>query len=171
MSKTLWMMCGCPGSGKTWFAKHKLMNGTGWRYISRDEIRFSIIKNEEDYFSHEKEVYAEFLKQINSALEGEGIFNVVADATHLDGRSRLKLINYLNDVRHGLKDINIIPVVVQTELEEAFRNNDQREGRSVVPHSVIRRMNMQFVDPKEDDFKYTAIMYVDNSRHHYIEKP
>ena len=54
MTKTLWLMCGAPGSGKSWFAKNILKTDDTWQYISRDEIRFSLIKEGEDYFGKEK---------------------------------------------------------------------------------------------------------------------
>ena len=166
MSKTLWMMVGVPGSGKTWFAKHKLIQGLGWRYVSRDEVRFSIITDEDEYFSKEKEVFREFINRIKAAFNDDGIFNVVADATHLNWPSRRKLINAI-----GVSDINIIPVVIQSNIEDSIQRNEEREGRAVVPRSVMRQMNASLTDPKTDDFKYTAIMYVDNSIHHYTEKP
>ena len=93
--KTLWILCGAPASGKSYYVKNHLMNGNGWMYISRDEVRFSIIKDEENYFSHEDEVYKEFIYRIYKALTGEGIFNVIADATHLNWTSRNKLIKNL----------------------------------------------------------------------------
>ena len=60
--KTLYIMCGAPASGKTWFAKHNLCNGPGWYYVSRDEVRFSLLKDDEDYFSRE---------EINSKIKEE----------------------------------------------------------------------------------------------------
>ena len=169
INKTLWIMCGPPASGKTWFAKNKLQNGPGWIYVSRDEVRFSIIKDEEDYFSHEKEVYNEFIKRIHTALNGEGIFNVIADATHLNWSSRNKLIKNLSTLEHEWKNISIIPVVVKTDDMIMLQCNDEREGRSKVPHSVIRRMSAQFEDPKNDPYEYTAIMYVDNGKEKYVD--
>ena len=50
---TLYLMSGIPASGKSTYA-HKLAEKTGAVYISRDEIRFSLLKDEEDYFTHEK---------------------------------------------------------------------------------------------------------------------
>ena len=168
IEKTLWIMCGPPASGKTWFAKNRLQNGPGWIYVSRDEVRFSIIKEDEDYFSHENEVYVEFLRRIHSALNEEGIFNVIADATHLNWSSRNKLISNLSVLEHGLKNICIIPVVVETDPMVMIQRNDERNGRTKVAHSVIRRMSAQFSDPKNDPYEYTAIMYVDNGKE--IEK-
>lgn len=165
-NKNLWMLVGIPGSGKTWFAKHKLMIGLGWRYISRDEIRFSIITEQDKYFSKEKEVFQKFVENIKYAFEEDGVFNVIADATHLNWASRHKLINAL-----GIKNINIIPVVIESNIEDSIKRNEEREGRTIVPRSALQRMVVSFTDPKTDEFNYTAIMYVDNSIHHYTEKP
>ena len=93
MSKTLWIMCGPAGAGKTWFAKHKLCNGPGWYYVSRDEVRFSLLKDEDDYFSREDEVFDLFISKIVRGFYEEGVYNIVADATHLSWGSRKKLLN------------------------------------------------------------------------------
>lgn len=37
-------------------------------YISRDEIRYSMISDKDEYFSKEKEVFNEYVKQIDEAL-------------------------------------------------------------------------------------------------------
>ena len=169
IEKTLWIMCGPPASGKSWFAKHKLKNGPGWMYISRDEIRFSILKEGEDYFAHENDVFIEYIKQIHHALHSEGIFNVIADATHLNWKSRNKLISNLEKIEHGLQNINIIPVVVEADMMVMLKRNEERTGRERVGHGAIRRMAMQFDDPKHDPYDYTAIMYVDNGKEQYAD--
>ena len=156
--KTLWIMVGIPGSGKTYFAKHNLMQGPGWWYVSRDEIRYSLVKENEEYFSKETEVFEQFISKIKAGLDEEGIYNVIADATHLNTKSRQKLINALHR-----NNIQIIPVVMQTDLLNSLKQNDMRDGRAKVSHSAIRRMNAQLEDPVEDSFNYTAIMYVNNN--------
>ena len=61
--KKVWLMCGIPGSGKSTWAKKRLMeNGGIW--ISRDEVRFSMVKEDEDYFSKECEVFDKFIANI-----------------------------------------------------------------------------------------------------------
>ena len=52
MNNTLVLMCGAPGSGKTTIAKKLMCNND--LYISRDEIRYSMISDEDEYFSKEK---------------------------------------------------------------------------------------------------------------------
>ena len=82
----LYLMMGIPGSGKSTYLKTRFIERL--RVISRDEIRFSMVKEDEEYFSKEKEVYAEFISQIKEALKFEA--EVFADATHLNETSRAK---------------------------------------------------------------------------------
>jgi predicted kinase len=161
MNKTLWLMCGAPGSGKTWFAKNKLMKDSNWDYISRDEVRFSMIKNDEEYFSHETAVFNEFVEKITSALYW-GADNVIADATHLNWGSRRKLLKALNKNYTLMEVLNIIPVMMETTLEDALVRNRLRAGRARVPEETIRRMYKNISDPVKDPYKYTAIMRVKN---------
>lgn len=160
MNKTLWIMCGAPGSGKTWFAKNKLMKDYGWDYISRDEVRFSIIKDNEEYFSHETAVFNEFVEKIAIALDW-GHDNVIADATHLNWGSRRKLLKALSK-NCVLEDVDVIPVVIDAKLEDIFEHNKLRDGRARVPEETIRRMYNSISDPAKDPYKYTAIMRVRN---------
>jgi len=160
MNKTLWLMCGAPGSGKTWFAKNKLMKGYGWDYISRDEVRFSMIKDGEEYFSHETAVFNEFVEKIAIALDW-GHDNVIADATHLNWGSRRKLLKALSK-NCVLEDVDVIPVVIDVKLEDILERNKLRDDRARVPEETIRRMYSSISDPAKDPYKYTAIMRVRN---------
>ena len=166
MSKTLWIMCGAPGSGKTWFAKNKLCDGPGWYYVSRDEVRFSLLKDEDDYFSREYEVFDLFISKIVRGFYEEGVYNIVADATHLSWGSRKKLLNAIKfymGFRWKEEEINIIPVVVYSDYETIVVRNKERDGRARVPEDALRKMYNSMTDPYRDPYKYTAIMKVDNS--------
>ena len=56
---TLYMMIGAPGSGKsTWAKEHLPENGV--TLVSRDNIRFKLLRNDPNYFSKEKEVFKHF---------------------------------------------------------------------------------------------------------------
>lgn len=153
-------MCGAPGSGKTWFAKNKLMKDYGWDYISRDEVRFSMIKDGEEYFSHETAVFNKFVEKIAIALDW-GHDNVIADATHLNWGSRRKLLKALSK-NCVLEDVDVIPVVIDAKLEDVFEHNKLRNGRARVPEETIRKMYSSISDPVKDPYKYTAIMRVRN---------
>lgn len=153
-------MCGVPASGKTWFAKNKLMKDSNWDYISRDEVRFPMIKDGEDYFSHETAVFNAFIGKITFALE-YGNDNIIADATHLNWGSRRKLLKALEKYI-SLENVDIIPVVIDAKLEDILEHNKLRDGRARVPEETIRRMHRNISDPAKDPYKYTAIMRVKN---------
>ena len=160
MNKTLYIMCGAPASGKSWFAKNKLMKDSNWDYISRDEVRFSMIKDDEEYFSHETAVFNAFVGKITFALE-YGNDNIIADATHLNWGSRRKLLTALEKYI-SLENVDIIPVVIDAKLEDIFERNKLRDGRARGPEETIRRMYRNISDPVKDPYKYTAIMRVKN---------
>lgn len=162
-NKTLWIMCGVPGSGKTYLATHFMMKGTGWRHISRDEIRYKFLADDEEYFAHENEVFEVFVYKIKSALNEEGIFNVIADATHLHWPSRRKLLIALAK-EVDFKNIAIIPVTIDIDLELAQYNNSLRTGRAVVPNNVLKNMWNAFTDPKTDPVVYDGFLQLNNDR-------
>ena len=79
--KNLWLLAGCPGSGKSyWVARQP--NAT---VVSRDAIRFSLLKDGDEYFSKEKEVKKEFLRQIQEALEN-GDENIYVEKVTFNGK-------------------------------------------------------------------------------------
>ena len=157
MSKsTLFMMVGIPGSGKTHFVNS--IASSNATIVSRDEIRFSIINDNDEYFSKEKQVFKEYVNRIQSALDKGGV--VYADATQLNGVSRTKLINSLD-----VSNTNVIPVMVKTSLDKCLKRNAKREGRRRVPDEVIKNMYNSLTDPAEDckvmgDNYYATILYV-----------
>ena len=157
-NKTVWMMVGVPGSGKTWCAKNKMTHKPDWRYVSRDEIRFNLVSANEEYFSKEKEVFKQFVNAINRAFEEENVFNVIADATHLNEASRNKLRRALPS------DYNIIPVVVTCDYSTIVTRNASREGRACVPEYILHRMYNQFEDPESDIYSYDKIIRINNNK-------
>lgn len=139
----LFLMCGIPGSGKTtWALKHI---SPLEKYVSRDEVRFSMVAENEEYFSKEKEVFKKFTDLINTYLDAG--FNVYADATHLNQASRNKLLRAISTKP---EEINVI--WIKTPLEEALKRNENRKGtRAYVPRSVIRRMYYSIETPSFEE--------------------
>ena len=136
--KRLWLTSGVPGSGKSTWVKNKLMcDGGIW--ISRDEIRFSLLKDDEDYFAHEDHVIKLFYKYINAALKNDTIGDVFADATHLSPKARAEVLRALSLD----SDIEVNCIFFDVPVDVAIKRNEQREGLARVPRSVIRRMNIQ----------------------------
>lgn len=162
IDKTIWMMVGTPGSGKTWVAKNILMRDS-WAYISRDEIRFSIITDEDDYFKKENIVFAEFINHIKNAIEDNSITDIIVDATHLNWNSRRKLLHALGRETGE----HVIPVVIENNIFEILHNNRERTGRARVPELILRNMHLHMTDPATDPIKYEKIMRINNHRGKY----
>ena len=142
--KKVWLLSGLPGSGKSTWARQKITeNGGVW--CSRDEVRFSIVKENEEYFSHEDEVFNTWIKQINEALENPEVEDVYIDATHLNDKSRNKVLNRLTKNTDIEKITNVLFL---TPLETCLERNKQRSGRAVVPEEVIRNMAKTFQIPE-----------------------
>lgn len=158
----MFMMMGCPGAGKSTYLKSRLNDRAC--VVSRDDIRFSIVREDEEYFSHENEVYAEFIRQIKEGLN----FNseVYVDATHLNEISRAKTLRALGA---SLKDVEVNVIWVRVPLEVALNQNENRKDtRSYVPRGAIRRMHSQLTRPiKEEGFDH--IYVVENGKEKEIE--
>ena len=132
--KKVWLLSGIPGSGKsTWVRKQIAENGGV--HCSRDEIRFSLLKDDEEYFAHEDEVVALWLEKVNNAINNPEVENIYIDATHLTEKSRAKV---LNELPKG--DYFITTVFFDVPLEVCIERNNNRSGRAFVPPSVIRKM-------------------------------
>ena len=98
MTTELKVMVGVPGSGKsTWVKQEVARIEEEYRttcVVSRDFVRQSILTDRDSYFDKEVEVFDEFVRQINEAME-LGIDVVFADATHISPASRAKLLGRL----------------------------------------------------------------------------
>lgn len=159
----LYILCGAPGSGKSYFAKNHLMkNDENLYYVSRDEVRYSMITNEDEYFSKENKVFQMFINKIKYYLDSKtfACSGVIADATHLNWASRRKLLNALGILDGTYSNIDIIVVYVRPNLNTVLARNNSRTGRAKVPEDVVRRMYNSQTSPWEDPFKYTAVMEV-----------
>lgn len=103
-----------------------------------------MVKEDEEYFSHEDEVFIEWIRQINEALMNPLIENIYVDATHLNDKSRNKTLNRL--IKDNIE--NIYNVVFNVPLDICIQRNNRRFGRSCVPEDVIKNMYKSFSMPK-----------------------
>lgn len=139
--RKLYMMCGIPASGKSTYIQSKLNDKTMW--VSRDLVRFSILKEGEDYFAHEKEVYDIYCKLVNSYLEAG--YDVYADATHLTKQSRKKFLKKV----HGYFELNAI--AFDTNLELAIERNEKRDNKTRVPLDKLMQMYSIYTFPTKSE--------------------
>lgn len=150
----LFLMCGVPGSGKSTWLKNQ-----GEAYtISRDAVRFMMVKENEEYFSKEKEVFNTYVRYIQESIDSEDTpEDIYCDATHITKSSRNKLLDALDLT--NVKNVTVI--VVRPSLEETLKRNAKRDGREFVPKSVIRRMYYQFERPEYDENRIFDVKYVE----------
>lgn len=141
---TLYVMIGVPGSGKSYFAKLFPCFKDKIR-VSRDEIRFSMLRQGDHYFKYEKLVFQLFISNINNFLK-QG-HDVIADATHISKASRAKLLSNIDKI----EDINVVAIVMDTPLEECLINNSQREGLAKIKNSIIADIFLKREFPSLDE--------------------
>lgn len=139
MSK-LFIMVGCPGAGKsTWIKENIKQNQV---VVSRDNVRNSLLKEGDGWFSKEEESYQLFIRQIDAALATG--FDVYADATHLTIKARRKLINSL-----CINPQSINAIYIKKDLETCIRQNAGRTGKEYVPENQLLRMFYSIQEPLE----------------------
>ena len=132
--KKVWLLSGVPGSGKTTWVKEQIAK-RGGVHCSRDEIRFSLLKDGEDYFSHEFDVVNIWHNKMVEAILNPEIENIYIDATHLTEKARKKTLNALPKGEY-----DIVTVFFNIPLEVCIERNEKRTGRAYVPPQTIRDM-------------------------------
>lgn len=166
MRKTLYLMCGPAGTGKSTYVSKKIISEDRFcHHSSRDTIRFGLLKEGEHYFAREDEVFDLFCEDINETLHSDLYDCVFADATHLTAKSRQKTLDKLN-----LKNIDIVPVFMEVPYVEALRRNSERTGRKFVPEKVITNMFQTYTIPTfgENKYDYAYIIMVSKDGHEFI---
>lgn len=140
----LYISCGIPGSGKSTFLKAN--KGKDEVIISRDDIRFSLLEEGEEYFSRENEVFKKFITQITDSINLG--YNTYADATHLNNTSREKLLRALD--KAGCKPSATEVIFFDVPLDICLARNEKcKDTKAYVPRGVIRRMFNQLTYPIE----------------------
>lgn len=139
--KKVFVIAGIPGSGKsTWI--RNMMNPEIDIHISRDQIRFALLNDEDEYFKVENQVRQFFFDQIKEFTDNDYTDDCVfIDATHLNPKSRAQVMRRIS--RQPLK----IAVSFEVPISVALERNKQRDGRALVPESVIYNMAVRYEIP------------------------
>ena len=147
-NKRLFLLCGCPGSGKSTWARQRIGTYGGY-HVSRDEIRFAILNERGgNYFDYENEVIRTFAARINELLDSdEQCIDIYVDATHLTDNSRNQIMRQLH-----LESAYKIAVWMKVPLEICKVRNDTRTGRANVPHKTITDMYNRARRPSPKDY-------------------
>ena len=155
MVGNLYVLCGVPASGKTSFGK-SYAKEHDMAYVSRDEVRYTLIEDKEHYFDREDEVYREFTNRIiMNIMNGK---SVIADATHLNPKSRNKLLTY---VFKKVQPNSVSAIVINTPFAVCFDRNSKREGLTRVPDNQMYRMRNLYKVPTYNE-PFDNIFVVEN---------
>lgn len=145
IKKTVYLLSGPPASGKSTWVRSRLTKGSEW--ISRDNVRFSIVKEDEEYFSHEDEVFDTFIAYINKALRDPDIHTIYIDATHLNKRARHKVLSRIR--KRNISELNCVCFCAPPSVCQ--ERNALREGRARVPAAAIENMFKSYTYPEIDE--------------------
>lgn len=148
------LMIGIPASGKSTYVKTHATPKD--KVISRDNIRFDMVPDGSPYFEKEKEVFNEYVRQAQEAIDAGTYNRIFLDATHLNEKSRNKILDRLN-----LKDVTLEAVYFDLPIETVAARNDKRVGRYRVPDETIRQMADRITCPSADKkYNYKVIRVV-----------
>ena len=148
------LVCGLPGSGKTTWIKREMKKNERSIHISRDEVRFSLLKEDDAYFAKEKEVFKLFINKIQSAINNNDLYTIYIDATHLNKKSRNKVLKNLK-----LNDNDLTEIVwFNVPLKTCIARNEQRTGRALVPVDSILNMFESLEEPTPDEANIIKIV-------------
>ena len=153
--KRVFVLAGPPGCGKSTWVRNNMTVGSEW--VSRDNVRFAFLQPGDGYFDHETEVFDTFINYINQTLEKEEIHTVYIDATHVNKRSRDKVMRRIH--MDNVKSVTC--VCFDVPLETCYSRNNLRTGRSRVPQTAIYNMYQSYRIPEKGVENFDRIIIVD----------
>jgi len=134
---TFYMLCGLPGSGKSYWAREKAKPYDV--IVSSDSIREELY-GDASIQEDPSRVFNIMFQRTHAALKaGHTIFY---DATNINAKRR---INLLKSLKKLIPDLHCICVIAATPIDICHERNSERER--VVPSYVIDRMLRQFEVP------------------------
>lgn len=135
--KTLCVMCGCSGSGKSTIANMMVDLNDNWRLVSTDNIRAELFGDAGDQ-QQGNLVFSTAYDRIGDFLTDPNINGVVFDATNLTPRSRSEIFRRFGN----FNDVEISAVNVICDLEDCLLRQSYRDRK--VPEEVIRSQYNKF---------------------------
>lgn len=139
--KTLFVMVGVPGSGKsTWIKNNKKENEI---VISTDELRIELFNSLEE--GNKKENQERLFNEVFSRLKEFCLDNTqnncYYDATNLNRKKRVHLYK---QIKSWNKEIKVVIVNKLERFNVILEQNNQRQGFSKVNEEIIERMFKNF---------------------------
>lgn len=154
--KTLYVLSGIPGSGKTTWSTNFKRKNPNTIVVSSDEIRKSI-GGYYQYFKEENRVWETYYQKIQESVDVNNDINVIADSTCLTDEYRIFAYNKGKDF-----DKRVI-VYFDVDPNVSKKRNKERESGRIVLESVLDKMIQVFKEPSEEVLKlYDECIVVNN---------
>ena len=145
MPNKLYVCCGPAGVGKSsWLRENANKISEGCAVVSRDEIRYDLVKPNEPYFSKEEQVLAEFFAVIAVSLKYSDVF---VDATNTTVSARHKLFLGISKIVECPYEKIALDFYKNNMLDICLTQNAYRTGRERVPDEVVEKMVGQYQRP------------------------
>lgn len=148
------VMCGLPGSGKSFYAEQYVKNHPEFTIVSTDKIRGELFGDESD----QRDGWLVFLKaysDLTAILKSGG--NAIFDTTNLKAPDRAKIIKYFRKV---CPDTKLRLVFMTTPVPICVERD--RNRKRTVGEEVILKMKHKLDWPNEtegwDDILYNFVV-------------
>lgn len=127
-------------------------------HISRDEIRFRLLEDGDDYFAKEGQVKKTFFDRILFCFLNWEHCYVFADATFLTKKARLYFLHYLKKLLNDMPAVRA--VTFDVSLDTCLSQNNLRTGRERVPEAAVTKMWNSYIFPTEKEYPYERILVI-----------
>ena len=146
------IVIGLPGSGKSTYIQN-VADPEKEVWVSRDEIRFSLMETIKDFKKREAETYKIFIESIKFYLN-KG-YTVWADATNVSMYHRRKIVRQIPKSLYN----KLIAYYFNIPYGVCCQRNAQRKGLRIVPEASIYKMSQELTIPdKKEGFKEIYIV-------------
>jgi len=142
------VMCGVSGSGKTtWANNYIIKQPVAWTCVSTDLIREELFGDASDQRSPQKVFNIAYGRLVRRLSLGQ---NVIFDATNLQRKYRIQLLQYLKkELGDQYDNTYKMIVVMDTSFKTSVARQELRKRR--VPKGVIRRQATSLQYPTADE--------------------
>lgn len=146
--KTIHLLSGLPGSGKSYYLDNVIGEDAKHRILHRDDVRAQLrekLKSKE-YFPvpNDKEFEAWILACVSVIIAHPDAEHYYFDQTTLGNGSAAKFYNELAaallDVNINITDYIFCIDVMDTDLDICLERNAKREGFACVPEKILKNM-------------------------------
>lgn len=147
--KTLYIMSGISGSGKSTVAKTLFPFAT---YLNADSIRRELTGDESDQ-TRNTDVFKVLYERLKWFVE-IGVSDIIVDNTSLTVHDRKKIIDHAK--KYG--DIHVVIVFIKPDIGLAIYRNSMRERK--VPIDVIRRQFQKIQWPTAEEKSNYSVLEI-----------